>query len=44
LYNKVLAIASTKPRFQLLSLQVDAGAVEPSLAAFTTQLKRLGNI
>jgi len=29
--------------FRLLSLQVDAGAVEPSLAAITTQLKRLGN-
>jgi len=29
--------------FQLLSLQVDAGAVEPSFAAITTQLKRLGN-
>ena len=29
--------------FQLLSLQVDAGSVEPSFAAITTQLKRLGN-
>ena len=29
--------------FQMLSLQVDAGAVEPSFAAITTQLKRLGN-
>jgi len=29
--------------FQLLSLQVDAGTVEPPFAVTTTQLKRLGN-